>query len=758
MIFDTIFVVPGSQMTQLRWLLKLLLDIWFALPQEFSSHLVILSASSSYLFCLLLFSIILPHPHPLAIETCLDLIQQLQVSAHSTQPLSPGVITLDSTAAITHHGGASSISPSQPSGSTTVLGAVTSASSTMLGVMAPAPFIGISSNWAVPLLYSFNQPNPSSPMNPSTSQPNSFIPNPLIVPHSGVQPSPPIAPAPLITPYSSIQPGPSTAPAPLITPYSGAHTMLGQVIASSEAQGHPRTVTAFPSITTINHANNDRCTHAAASRSAGSSGACSKAKKPPSLKGPRPWKIKDCILIDQNGVPVVQLDILIYPGFPSVDDCKNSAIGLPDSIYRYFQHNDAFRTILQSLDLVYQFVALPTNTSLLQLLQNLKKQLLSCRFVFPLTASDSIFQDHEHSAIQPLAYIGRGDPNNNACTPCLTPGIITPTMMLQDLLDDVRKYAIPKYAVTEDNRFLLCTILRSNQVAHTVNLHHLHLGSKDAERVHFCLPHRIYGLLKRDCDANVDVGYQVLNKEELELACSKQHEDNADARVIAQMLMLPRENSSDSCGTSSTAVVLCRSPRFNASLMLLWSTAWSPPPWLEALSEFTEPLRKSYIINAINTAYHATHGNDIPGVFVKGVDFKAQVSELEKIIEKALEDDDWTLLTDINASGEEKYFEKWFEELCMLIDCYYTLSTVPMSSSTPISEPKHRDLALFGATKAPVSCTGTKPRRCNSLALLEQRPRTSFLSLEPPLNLLTPPPDLLKPPPENSIPPQLPTA
>ncbi|KAH7869461.1 uncharacterized protein C8R40DRAFT_733580 [Lentinula edodes] len=255
------------------------------------------------------------HPGLLA-----QLFQQSQVSAHSTQPPSPGVITLDPTAAVTHHGGASSISPSQPSGSTTVPGAVTSASSTMSGVMAPASFAGISSNRAVPSLYSFNQPDPSSPMNPSISQPNSFIPTPLIIPHSGVQPSPPIASAPPITPYSSIQPGPSTAPAPPITPYSGVHTMLGRVVASSEGQGHPRTVTAFPSITTINRANNDRRAHAAASRSAGSTRTRSKAKKPPLLKGPGPRKIEDCILIDQSGVPVVRLDILIYPGFPSVDD------------------------------------------------------------------------------------------------------------------------------------------------------------------------------------------------------------------------------------------------------------------------------------------------------------------------------------------------------------------------------------------------------------------------------------------------------
>ncbi|KAH7869220.1 uncharacterized protein C8R40DRAFT_1177033 [Lentinula edodes] len=95
---------------------------------------------------------------------------------------------------------------SQPSDSTTVPGAVTSASSTMSGVMAPAPSVGISSNRA----------------------PNSFIPTPLIIPHSGVQPSPPIAPA------------------PLMTPYSGVHMMLGQV-----GQGHPQTVTAFPSINSL---------------------------------------------------------------------------------------------------------------------------------------------------------------------------------------------------------------------------------------------------------------------------------------------------------------------------------------------------------------------------------------------------------------------------------------------------------------------------------------------------------------------------
>ncbi|KAH7869462.1 uncharacterized protein C8R40DRAFT_1059276, partial [Lentinula edodes] len=165
------------------------------------------------------------------------------------------------------------------------------------------------------------------------------------------------------------------------------------------------------------------------------------------------------------------------------------------------------------------------------------------------------------------------------------------------------------------------------------------------------------------------------------------------------------------------------------------------------LPEFTEPSRKSYIINAINTAYQATHGNDIPGVFVKGVDFEAQVSELEKIMEKALEDDDWTLLfsnsrhfvkTDIDASGEEvwvtsgggfersvllllfqKYFEKRFEELCTpLIDCYYTLSTVPMSSTTPISETKRRDLGLFGATVALALVNGYLPEKLNPLLLV----------------------------------------
>lgn len=95
-------------------------------------------------------------------------------------------------------------------------------------------------------------------------------------------------------------------------------------------------------------------------------------------------------------------------------------------------------------------------------------------------------------------------------------------------------------------------------------------------------------------------------------------------------------------------------------------------------------------------------------------------------------------LEDIDASGEEvwvtsgggfersillllfqKYFEKRFEELCTpLIDCYYTLSTVPMSSTTPISETKRRDLGLFGATVALALVNGYLPEKLNPLLLV----------------------------------------
>ncbi|KAJ4499892.1 hypothetical protein C8R41DRAFT_753330, partial [Lentinula lateritia] len=162
----------------------------------------------------------------------------------------------------------------------------------------------------------------------------------------------------------------------------------------------------------------------------------------------------------------------------------------------------------------------------------------------------------------------------------------------------------------------------------------------------------------------------------------------------------------------------------------------------------------------------------IPGVIVKGVDFEAQVLELEKIMEKALEDDDWTSLfsnsrhfvkTDIDASGEEvwvtsgggfersvllllfqKYFEKRFEELCTpLIDCYYTLSTVPMSSTTPISETKRRDLGLFGATVALALVNGYLPEKLNPLLLVyflsdcqfECLNRTAVMDLIPELKM-----------------------
>ncbi|KAJ3888324.1 hypothetical protein GG344DRAFT_19325, partial [Lentinula edodes] len=67
----------------------------------------------------------------------------------------------------------------------------------------------------------------------------------------------------------------------------------------------------------------------------------------------------------------------------------------------------------------------------------------------------------------------------------------------------------------------------------------------------------------------------------------------------------------------------------------------------------------------------------------------------------------------------QKYFEKRFEELCTpLIDCYYTLSTVPMSSTTPISETKRRDLGLFGATVALALVNGYLPEKLNPLLLV----------------------------------------
>ncbi|KAJ3823144.1 hypothetical protein F5880DRAFT_1482777 [Lentinula raphanica] len=286
------------------------------------------------------------------------------------------------------------------------------------------------------------------------------------------------------------------------------------------------------SITAIQNANRDRLGHAA--HTLNQTNTATKKKRGSGKKAPRLYgvvespKVEDAVAIANDGTGVVSLVVLVYP--PRLTPDEYVAFGLPIELHHYVQNRDAFQFVLESLGLLHRFDNLPLNTKVVDLLEALQSSLAQNGWSFPVNQDVSpFFSRHERLAIQLLRFSGKGNTNNNAKTPRLSPGMITsPDMTLHQVVFNTDDYGIAKYVITNNKKFILHTIIRSPNVSLEINLAEKGLGSDSTTRRHYCLSKRIYGIFRSDINAHVDEGYSALDEDEIELGCTRDDSDTDD--------------------------------------------------------------------------------------------------------------------------------------------------------------------------------------------------------------------------------------
>ncbi|KAJ3831041.1 hypothetical protein F5878DRAFT_668005, partial [Lentinula raphanica] len=364
------------------------------------------------------------------------------------------------------------------------------------------------------------------------------IPVPLSATAASGPPNPSVPPALATLDPNLLSQSQATQP---ISTYVSPVTMLGSVAARNQNSGPFRSLSSssspssssFPSsITAIQHANRERLGHAALSLPQNTAAPKKKrgnGKKAPRLHGAvEPLKIEDTFATASDGTQVVSLVVLVYPPRLTRDECN--AFGLPMELHHYLQNREAFHTVLESLALLHRFDNLSLNTKVADLLEVLHSLLVQQGWLFPESHDTSpFFNRYERLAIQLLRFSGKGNINNNAKTPRLSPGKVTSEdMTLNEIVFDTDNYGIAKYVITNTKKFILHTIIRSPNVSLALNLKEKGLGSDDTVRRHFCLSKRIYGIFRSDTNAYVDEGYGALEEDEIELGCTNDDSDHED--------------------------------------------------------------------------------------------------------------------------------------------------------------------------------------------------------------------------------------
>ncbi|KAJ3764714.1 hypothetical protein FB446DRAFT_623109, partial [Lentinula raphanica] len=266
-----------------------------------------------------------------------------------------------------------------------------------------------------------------------------------------------------------------------------SHSFLTSSSSSSSSSSFP------PSITTIQQANRDRLGHASATL--GQSTTSAKRKRGAGKKAPRlhgviePPKVEDLIAVANDGTQVISLVVLM--------------LNLGIELHHYLQNRDAFHNVLEALGLAYYYDNLPLSTKVVDLLDSLHSSLVRFGWNFPENhEGSSFFSRHERLAIQLLRFSSKGNINNNAKTPRLSPGKVeSEDMTLRDIVFNTNDYGIAKYVITNTKKFVLQTIIRSPNVSLVLNLAEKSLGSDNTTSRHFCLSKRIYGIFRADTNA-----------------------------------------------------------------------------------------------------------------------------------------------------------------------------------------------------------------------------------------------------------------
>ncbi|KAJ3765481.1 hypothetical protein FB446DRAFT_760297, partial [Lentinula raphanica] len=574
-------------------------------------------------------------------------------------------------------------------------------------------------------------------------------------------------PAPLPS-TSSLTTSLHSQPAPPVTTYISPLNMLSSLHASGSSSGHPLPSLAppaspFHSLTTIERANRDRNEHAARASTSADSGRRrprrGQARRPPRLNGlADPLKVDDTIATASDGSAVVSLVVLVYPPKLTPQECHIH--NLPAELHHYVQNRDAFETVLSSVNLVRRYDNLPLSTKVVDLLEAVQESLSQSGWVFPPNPSTdnepfSIFRRHERLPIQLLRFVGRGNLNNNAKTPRLISGNVESEDMTLAQIVLNPDYGVTKYAVTPGKKFLLHTIIRSPNVSFNVNLFEKGLGSDDTVRTHRCLSKRIYGIFRCDADALVYEGHRALNEPEIEFGCNRDVDEDAELRVVAQMLSVgPSSSSSTNQGVPNLPPPLPTSSTIQlqdsleglepAPMKILWDDNWVPP--VTETNETFSAFDRSPLFKFISQRHRRLFNIEEPGFVIKGQNTEEMLQAFTALVRKANIDGDFTALLSehrhfqlvhIDENGIETFvssgpgiekevmnrfltsnFDAASDLLTNITDNYTTLATVPMLSASDISLVKKNSLIQFGSAIGLSLVHGIYPVDINPLLLV----------------------------------------
>ncbi|KAJ3964203.1 hypothetical protein EV361DRAFT_942689 [Lentinula raphanica] len=520
-------------------------------------------------------------------------------------------------------------------------------------------------------------------------------------------------------------------------------SMLSSVAARSNNSGPSRSLSGSPSpssssfpasITAIQQANRERLGHASLTLS--QNGAPKKkrgtGKKAPRLYGVvEPSKIEDAVAVANDGTQVVSLMVLVYPPRLTTDECN--MFNIPVELHHYLQNRDAFHTVLDSLNLLHRFDNLPLDTKVVDLLEALQSSLVQSGWIFPESHdTSSFFNRHERLAIQLLRFSSKGNINNNAKTPRLSPGKVeSADMTLREVVFDTNNYGIAKYAITNTKKFTLHTIIRSPNVSLNLNLKEKGLGSDDTNRQHHCLSKRIYGIFRADTNAYVDEGYRALDEEEIELGCttSDANDEDEEVGVVAQML---RDNSETIPATQNNVsnprnrgnLRSQNSPLSRTNILVedteldevetLWTTDWVPlhEPDEDQLFYVHE---RSRLFKIVNDRIRAVTEAEPLGFAIKGEDPQKMFAVYTGLVQRAVDEEDFSALLSQNRHFQLSHQES---ESTMTSWTGIRHSTVPLASSADLSEAKKNELTLFGAAVGLSLVYGIYPGNINPLLLV----------------------------------------
>ncbi|KAJ3816830.1 hypothetical protein F5880DRAFT_1512303 [Lentinula raphanica] len=580
-------------------------------------------------------------------------------------------------------------------------------------------------------------------------------------PISASTPTPTPAPLPST---SSLTTSLHSQPAPPVTTYISPLNMLSSLRASGSS-GHPLPslmppASPFHSLTTIERANRDRNEHAAMVSTSADSGRRrqrrGQARRLPRLNGlADPLKVDDTIATASDGSAVVSLVVLVYPPKLTPQECHIH--NLPPELHHYVQNRDAFETVLSSVNLVRRYDNLPLSTKVVDLLEAVQESLSQSGWVFPPNPSIdnepfSIFRRHERLPIQLLRFVGRGNINNTAKTPRLISGNVESEDMTLAQIVLNPDYGVAKYAVTPEKKFLLHTIIRSPNVSFNVNLFEKGLGSDDTVCTHYCLSKRIYGIFRCDADALVYEGYRALHEPEIEFGCNRDVDEDAELRVVAQMLNVgPSSSSSTNQGVPNlqppppfpSTIQLHGSPE-SAPMKILWDDNWVPPV-TESNGRFSA-FDRSPLFKFMSERHRRLFDIEEPGFVIKGQNTEEMVQAFTTLVRKANMDRDFTALlsehrhfqlVNIDQDGVETFvssgpgIEKEVLNLFFssnlkaastlvtnVIEDYTTLATVPMSLASDISLVKKDSLIQLGSVVGLSLVHGIYPANINPLLLV----------------------------------------